>query len=171
MAAGDPVMAALDKCLNLLLGGSLDRSGAIVAGIANSLNVHLAERYGEMRGPSETTAGGLAPWQLRLATRTLKDFNSSSSLEEIATACGLSIGHFSRAFKRSTGSSPHQWVMYRRVEAAKELIGGSDLPLAEIALACHFSDQSHLTRAFVSATGTTPGRWRVAPHARASASA
>ena len=167
MAADDPVMGALDKCLSLILEGSPERGGAVVDAIAHSLNVHLAERYGHMRRPPGNATGGLAPWQLRLATRAFRNINSPSSLDDMASACGLSIGHFSRAFKRSTGSSPHQWIVLRRVEAAKDLIGGSDLPLAEIALACHFSDQSHLTRAFANVIGVTPGRWRATPEVNA----
>lgn len=159
MAAADPVMTALGRSLDLIVGGAGTGREAVVDGVAHSLNVHLAETYGAMRG-GQGDGGGFARWQLRFAMRALRDLNSPASIEEIAKACGLSTGHFSRAFKRRTGRSPHQWIILHRIGAAKALIDLGNLSLAEIALACQFSDQSHLTRAFVNVTGMTPGRWR-----------
>ncbi len=56
--------------------------------------------------------------------------------------------------------SPHQWLLTRRVSKARSLLADSTLTLAEIALACGFSSQSHFNRAFAANIGTTPGRWR-----------
>jgi AraC family transcriptional regulator len=67
---------------------------------------------------------------------------------------------FSRAFKQSTGIPPHQWLLDRRVETAKDLLRRSCLSLTDIALTCGFSDQSHFTRVFVRACGVSPGVWR-----------
>lgn len=159
VAAGDQVMAALQECFESLHRVTREHGDALAERLADAINTHLAERYGGMRKPPEVGSGGLAPWQLRLAKRWLNDLNATAQLEDIAGDCGLSTGHFARAFKRSTGKSPHQWALQRRIEAAKEMLG-EGLPLAEIAIACRFSDQSHLTRAFSQATGTTPGRWR-----------
>jgi AraC family transcriptional regulator len=50
--------------------------------------------------------------------------------------------------------------MHRRLEKAQELLGGTDLPLAEIALATGFSDQSHFSRRFRDHLGTTPSAFR-----------
>jgi AraC family transcriptional regulator len=58
----------------------------------------------------------------------------------------MSPYHFSRLFKESTGFSPHQYVIERRVQQAKELLGSTTLPIAEIALLCGFANQSHLNR-------------------------
>jgi AraC-like DNA-binding protein len=82
------------------------------------------------------------------------------SLSELALECGVSVTHFVRGFRRSTGTSPHQWLQGRRIGKAKALLSGSDLSLVEIALACGFSSQSHFSTAFKSSTGTSPGRWR-----------
>jgi AraC-like DNA-binding protein len=56
--------------------------------------------------------------------------------------------------------APHRWLLRHRIDRAKALLRGSEAPLAEIADACGFSDQSHLTRVFRSLTGTSPGAWR-----------
>jgi AraC-like DNA-binding protein len=82
------------------------------------------------------------------------------SLKHIARECRLSASHFVRAFTRSTGISPHRWLMQRRVDVAKCLMLSTDTSLVEISLKCGFSDQSHFTRVFAEATGETPGRWR-----------
>jgi AraC-like DNA-binding protein len=114
-----------------------------------------------MRTPKLPASGGLSPWQLRLARNALeRNLGQEVCLEELAKACGLSVSHFSRAFRRSTGLAPHRWLMRRRIEVAKAMVLERAMPLAEIALACCFSDQSHFTRVFSSITGVTPGRWR-----------
>jgi AraC family transcriptional regulator len=105
--------------------------------------------------------GGLAPWQLRLARDTINaHLEEGLSLEQLAHECRLSVTHFAKAFARSTGISPHRWLMQRRVDVAKDLLLTIDSSLVEISLKCGFSDQSHFTRVFAEVTGETPGRWR-----------
>ncbi|WP_051330355.1 helix-turn-helix domain-containing protein [Niveispirillum irakense] len=105
--------------------------------------------------------GGLAPWQIKRVLATM-DANPVSvpAIADLAQACGVSPGHFSRAFKQTTGKPPHQWLMERRVERAKGLLLALDVTISTVAQECGFADQSHLTRVFERVTGTTPGRWR-----------
>jgi AraC family transcriptional regulator len=86
-------------------------------------------------------------------------FAERITLQDLADAAGVCVRQFSRAFRRAAGRSAHQYLMHRRVEHAKLLIG-SGLSLAEVAVQCGFSDQSQLTRTFVRQVGTTPGRYR-----------
>lgn len=72
----------------------------------------------------------------------------------------LSVSHFSRAFRISTGLPPHQWLLRRRVEAAQQLMTVRDLPLSEIAISAGFANQSHFTRVFSAVVGVGPGAWR-----------
>jgi AraC-like DNA-binding protein len=58
------------------------------------------------------------------------------------------------------GVAPHQWLIRRRVEAAREALEDPRLSLAEVALRCGFADQSHLTRLFSRIVGIGPGAWR-----------
>jgi transcriptional regulator GlxA family with amidase domain len=85
---------------------------------------------------------------------------SDISLVELANECRLSRSHFARAFKKTTGQSPHVWLMQRRVQNAKRLLTESESAISDIALACGFSDQSHLTKVFSKLTGAPPGAWR-----------
>ena len=104
---------------------------------------------------------GLAPWQLKRAKALIENhLVSGICVEQVATVCGLSPSQFSRAFRTSTGFSPHSWLIHRRVEKARELLSVRTTPLVEVALACGFSDQSHFTRRFKQFQNVTPGQYR-----------
>ncbi len=80
---------------------------------------------------------------------------------DLAALAHLSSSHFCRAFKARFGQPPHAYVLRRRVERAKCLmVSGTPQSLADIALTCGLSDQSHLTRVFRQITGESPGAWR-----------
>jgi AraC-like DNA-binding protein len=107
------------------------------------------------------TSSGLAPWQLRRAQEMLRaNLSENLSLSSVAQACKLSVSHFARAFKGSTGIPPHQWVMATRIEMARSLLTNPATPLVEIAGICGFADQSHFSRVFARTMGTSPGAWR-----------
>ncbi|MCO7593806.1 MULTISPECIES: helix-turn-helix domain-containing protein [Pseudomonas] len=72
----------------------------------------------------------------------------------------MSRSYFTRAFKRSTGLSPHEWLMKLRIDKAKTLMTQSHLPLSQIGLECGFADQSHLSRVFLKQVGVAPASWR-----------
>jgi AraC family transcriptional regulator len=105
--------------------------------------------------------GALSPSQLRRATGFLASISGSpSSVAEIARKVGLSPAQFSRAFKNSTGFPPYRWQSNLRIAKAQELLRYGNLPLAEIALATGFAEQSHFTRIFKKVTGVSPGAWQ-----------
>jgi AraC-like DNA-binding protein len=123
--------------------------------------VHVAQTYGGLRPVAEPARGGLADWQIRRACEKLEaDLGGKIPLQQIAAEFGLSVSHFSRAFRTSTGLPPHKWLLHRRVGAAKQLMSVSNLTLSEIAISAGFANQSHLTRVFSSVTGVSPGAWR-----------
>lgn len=125
-----------------------------------AMRLHLASTYGRLPPTPPVARGALAPWQERRAKEMLlDDLGADRSLAELAAACGLSVSHFARAFKASTGTPPHRWLLERRVDRAMELLQGPD-GLGEIALACGFADQSHLTRVFGRRVGVSPAAWR-----------
>lgn len=106
--------------------------------------------------------GGLAP-HLR---RRVEDYVEASlaepiRLDDLARLAGLSAFHFQRMFRASFGLSPHGFTRRRRVERARLMLRTGE-PIAAIAAACGFGDQSHLTRVFKSETGLTPAAYRAA---------
>jgi AraC-like DNA-binding protein len=86
-------------------------------------------------------------------------FAEPITLKDLATAAGVGVRQFSRAFRGATGQSAYQYLLQRRVEHAKGLIA-KGLPLADVAQQCGFVDQSQLTRTFTRRVGTPPGRYR-----------
>jgi AraC family transcriptional regulator len=81
-------------------------------------------------------------------------------LEQVAASVALSPFHFHREFKRSTGLTPHQYIVQLRMERAKALLSDSDMPLAEVAAQVGFADQSHFSSTFRRATSMTPRSYR-----------
>jgi AraC-like DNA-binding protein len=82
------------------------------------------------------------------------------TLVKIADAARLSPYHFAHIFKRFTGIAPHQYVMQRRLERAKQLLADTDLPIAEIAAELGYASQSHFSEAFHHTTSVTPLTYR-----------
>jgi AraC family transcriptional regulator len=161
VAASDRIALHLRNCLILAIDRHDGVNDQFVDQVTTALNIHFARAYGSMHFPRPLVSGGLAPWQLRLARDTVNaNLEGELSLERIARECKLSVNYFARAFARSTGISPHRWLMQRRVDAAKYLMVTTDSSLVKISLKCGFSDQCHFTRVFAKATGETPGRWR-----------
>jgi len=127
-----------------------------------ALNIHFLRKYAVSQPRNRSYRSGLAPWQLRTAKSLMREnLNGEIALARIASECGVSTAHFSRAFRVSTGTPPHRWLMNQRIEQSKALLINSTSSLTEIAIKCGFSDQSHFTRVFSAAVGTTPGRWRL----------
>ena len=79
---------------------------------------------------------------------------------ELAALLGISPFHFTRLFKTSTGRTPHAYLIERRVSRAERMLTGTDISLAEVALACGFCSQAHLTSTLTRLRGITPGRLR-----------
>jgi AraC family transcriptional regulator len=126
-----------------------------------AVGAHLVQAYGGTEARSLPVRGGLAPWQERRAKDYLDaNLDGDVSVKMLAEACGLSSTHFSRAFHRTTGASPHQWLLHRRIDKARRLLRDPDAPLAVVALNCGFANQSHFTRVFTRLIGISPGQWR-----------
>jgi AraC-like DNA-binding protein len=151
--------------LGLSLGPALSNPNCVsrlfVDHVTLALTSHIAQTYGGMDVASRLIKGGLAPWQERLSKEMIaSDLTGSVPLNEIALACGLSGGHFSRAFRRSTGFSPHEWLLHIRIHAAKAMLHAKNISLATVAQACGFAHQGHFSRVFVAQVGMSPSAWR-----------
>jgi AraC family transcriptional regulator len=129
--------------------------------IALAFHEHVIGLYGNAPVARSTPRGGLAPWQLRRAHEFISaNLGRDTSIDQLANETGLSSSHFARAFKQTVGVAPHQWLLQKRIDRAKELLRRTDMELSEIALSCGFGDQSHFTRVFTRLERSTPGKWR-----------
>jgi AraC-like DNA-binding protein len=111
--------------------------------------------------PPPQAHGGLSTGAMRRVREYVEvHLNESIDLGALARVAGLSMHHFARQFKQSSGVTPHYYVTQKRVGRAQEMLVQTDLSLAEIAYAAGFSDQSHLARHFRYMLGTTPREFR-----------
>ena len=105
--------------------------------------------------------GGLSPSKLRIVKAFVnQNLASSLSLADIANLVQMGPCHFARAFKESTGFSPHQYVLRRRIDLAVEMLKDQRSSLAGIAYDLGFSSQGHFTAVFRKFTGTQPSSYR-----------
>jgi AraC-like DNA-binding protein len=159
-ALSDETLMHMSMCLLPALRRPQEVSCLFADHVMLAFATHAAHTYGGMQTP-RLAKGGLAPWQERRSKEMLvADLTGDVPLAEIAAACGLSVSHFSRAFRGTTGFAPHAWLLQARVERAMTLLRQRDQTLSEIAVACGFVDRSHFTRVFVRRVGLTPGSWR-----------
>ena len=117
--------------------------------------------------PANSRRLGLTRRQLAQVTEFMHDnLSRCIRLSELASLAGLSASQFGRAFKVSTGMTPHKWHLATRIEYAKRMLAEREKSLVDIALEAGFSEQSHFTRAFTSANGVSPNAWRRSTVAR-----
>jgi AraC family transcriptional regulator len=157
----DDTVASLGRVLLPALSHPDRANQLFVDHVLLGLGIHVAQTYGGMRPMSPPIRGGLAAWQEKRAKQILSaHLDGRVPLKEVARACGLSVSYFSRAFRRSAGVTPHNWLLTLRVEVAKQKLREGRLSLRDVALACGFADQSHLTQVFARFVGLSPGAWR-----------
>ncbi len=140
---------------------------------ANVLAVHLIRHVLAPRRPERWRAGRLPQGRLRAIVEYVEEhLDASLTLEQLAAVVHLSPYHFARQFKTATGLPPHQYVILRRVERAKQLLHAeTDLSLAEVALHAGSSDQSQFSRHFKRFVGVTPGQFRTPARSASTTSA
>ena len=157
----DPVIRHIGEALLQALRRPAEINQLFIDYAMLAFTTHAAQTYGGLRTIRALARGGLAPWQVKRACERLDaDLRGTVSLQQLAIEFGLSVSHFSRAFRISTGLPPHQWLLRQRVNAAKQLMTARDLSLSEIAISAGFANQSHFTRVFSAQVGASPAAWR-----------
>lgn len=161
----DPVIESLGGALVPALDQPENASRLFVDHVLFAMRAHVAQRFGVAAAMS-VRLGGLAARQERRAKAFIDAHLSENiSLAELARECSLSVAQFARAFKRSTGVPPYQFLTERRIERARELLQHTALPLADVAIRCGFADQSHFTKVFRRVAGVSPGSFRATSRA------
>ena len=151
--------------IGLSLVGELESGG--VAGrvyaksLANALVLHLLRLSSTASLLPAFSQRNLTQRQISIVQDYIYDrLAQDIPLRELATSIGMSVSHFSRQFKQSTGLAPHQYVIACRVERAKSLLLKGELTIAQVAYVVGFADQSHLNHHFKHLLGIRPGELR-----------
>jgi AraC family transcriptional regulator len=107
--------------------------------------------------------GGLAPHLRRQLVEFIElNLAEALSLGQLAGLCALSEYHFARMFRESFGLPPHQYLLARRMNRARDLLRSTRMAFGEVALECGFASASHFSNTFKTATGATPKAYRAA---------
>jgi AraC family transcriptional regulator len=107
------------------------------------------------------TQGGLPAFKMRRVVEFIEaHLDRPITLARLAAVVDVSKFHFHRQFKRATGSTPHQYIVQKRIERAKALLSDSQLPLVKVAAEAGFADQSHFGSTFRKVTSMTPRGFR-----------
>ena len=163
----DYIITNLLNMINFAFENSEQTSQLFVDEVSVLLMSHLIHNYSDL-SPIDRSRGGLASWQERVAKEILfARICDPPTADELGQACGVSARHFIRAFRQSTGRTPHQWLMQERALNAKNLLEHSDRTLAEISAMCGYANLSHFCRAFLRRFGQSPSMAR--RHAKVSA--
>jgi AraC family transcriptional regulator len=157
----DPITSRL----LLSAADGLEGNGALDTLFRHQLIDLLATRLLAAHTASPTTfqptIGGLSPnVLLRAIERLRSDSDADVSLAALASDAGLSRSHFCRAFKESTGLSPHAWLRQYRLEQAMNMLRDTDTSIVSVAVELGYASQTAFAAAFKRSTGETPSDWR-----------
>lgn len=157
-AVHDPVIERL--ALTLLAEMDLKPHPAqtlIAEAVSTAIAAHMLRRYNAFEVIERRHESSFSGDELARLTAFIEDnIDRTIGLAELAAIVNVSRFHFTRLFKRSTGSTAISFVEQCRIRRAQALLAETDLPLAEIAFMTGFADQSHFTRRFHRHVGCTP---------------
>lgn len=171
MGKGDPSRIELIETFNIRdpfiehmaanLMGELQSAGPIAKlygeTFGRTIGMHLLRYYSPLVLERPSDHDRLSNTQFKQVESLIEErLQEDISLDDMASAAGLSASHFNRQFKHTTGHTPYQYVIQRRVERAKWMLMDGRYSVAETARWVGFTDQSHLARHFKSVFGVTP---------------
>ena len=129
--------------------------------LGNALGTYLVQRFGVFTPKLEEYKGGLPKPRLnRVREYIEQNLENNVSLAALAEVAGISLYHFAKAFKQSTGATPHQYVLARKIDRAKQLLVDPNRSVLEASARTGFVDQSHFTKIFRRVVGVTPTEYR-----------
>ncbi|BAZ50031.1 AraC family transcriptional regulator [Nostoc sp. NIES-4103] len=153
----DPLIYQIGLLLKAELEQNRHSSRLYAESAATFLATHLFHHYAQGRQKEQITSNGLPKYKLKQVIDYIHaNLDSDLGLTELAVLAQMSLSHFSRLFKQSTGYSPHQFVIKCRVDRAVELLLKSNLSIADITYKVGFANQGHLTSHFKRLVGVTP---------------
>ena len=157
----DPTTSRLLASAAEVLGRSESLDTLFPQQIIELIATRVLSAHTSVGAPPRPVTGGLSPAVLRRAIERLSsDCDADVSLAALASEAHLSRFHFCRAFKESTGLSPHAWLRQHRLAQALTLLRDTNEAVISIAVALGYGSQSAFATAFRRLTGETPSSWR-----------
>jgi AraC family transcriptional regulator len=129
--------------------------------LEQAMAVALVNGHAVRHRPVQIYRGGLGAARLRRIKELIRaKMEDDLGLDEMAQSVGLSTAHFARMFRRSTGETPHQFVLRQRLERAKAMLRVPEARVLDVAVACGFKTQQHFAQVFRDVCGVSPTEYR-----------
>ncbi|MBO3464064.1 AraC family transcriptional regulator [Aetokthonos hydrillicola Thurmond2011] len=157
----DPLIAQIGLALKSSLEVDAAGSRFYADVMATAMAAHLLRGYSTRNHCFREYEDGLSRQKLKQVIEYIQShLGENLSLSEIANELSMSQYYFCRLFKRSTGMSPHQYLIHQRVEWAKHLLKDPEQTITDIAFECGFANPSHFAKYFRQCTGMNPKEFR-----------
>jgi len=157
----DPRLSAMVAAVDAEMVAGFPSGRLFLDSVEQAMAVALVNGHAVRHRPAQIYRGGLGSALLRrikeLVHAKLED---DLSLDEMAQSVGLSTAHFARMFRKSTGETPHRFVLRQRLERAKAMLRAPDARVLDVAVACGFKTQQHFAQAFRAIWGISPTEYR-----------
>jgi AraC family transcriptional regulator len=158
-AVDDPLVKEIGNALRTEFTASRLPGSVYLESLARVIAVHLAAKFGLRRALPSV---GLSQPKFNRVVAFIKEHLAETiKIVDLAATVHMSPCHFARMFKQTAGQSPHVYIIRHRVERAKDLLRGTELPLVDVAASAGFQTQAHFTGVFHRYAGSTPRVYRL----------
>ena len=157
----EPRLSAMVAAVHAEMVAGFPSGRLFLDSVEQAMAVALVGGHAVRHRPVQFSRGGLGSARLR-RIKELVDakMEDDLSLDEMAESVGLSTAHFARMFRKSTGETPHQFVLRQRLERAKGMLRAPDARVLDVAIACGFKTQQHFAQVFRDVWGFSPTEYR-----------
>jgi AraC family transcriptional regulator len=157
----DPRLSAMVAAIHAEMVAGFPSGRLFLDSVEQAMAITLVNGHAVRHRPVQFSRGGLSAARLRrIKELVYAKMEGDLSLDEMAQSVELSTAHFARMFRKSTGETPHQFVLRKRLERAKTMLRARDARVLDVALACGFKTQQHFAQAFREVWGVSPTEYR-----------
>jgi AraC family transcriptional regulator len=158
---GNPRLSALVAAVHAEMLAGFPSGRLFLDSVEQAMAVSLVKDHAVRHRPVQIYRGGLGSARLRRIRELVQvKMEDDLSLDEMAQSVGLSTAHFARMFRKSTGETPHQFVLRQRIERAKAMLRAPDARVLDVAVACGFKTQQHFAQVFRDVCRVSPTEYR-----------
>jgi AraC family transcriptional regulator len=157
----DPRLSAMVAAVHAEMAAGFPSGRLFLDSVEQAMAVTLVNGHAVRHRPVQIYRGGLGTTRLQKVKELVHaKMQDDLSLDEMAQSVGLSTAHFARMFRKSTGETPHQFVLRQRLERAKAMLRAPDARILDVALDCGFKTQQHFAQVFRDFWSVTPTQYR-----------
>ena len=157
----NPRLSALVAAVDVEMVAGFPSGRLFLDSVEQAMAVTLVNGHAVRHRRVQISRGGLGPARLRRIKELVHvKMEDDLSLDEMAQSVGLSTAHFARMFRKSTGQTPHQFVLRQRLKRAKAMLRAPDARILDVAVACGFKTQQHFAQVFRDVWGVSPTEYR-----------